>query len=148
MALGTVDSDNDVTQIWKNVYTVVNDRISDPLGRSKWVYSSFPSESKKGTIYPAIIIDPANINGSETVWGQGKKYNANVRISVFHTHMATVDTIAGSIKSEFDSETIKGSLRPYNMYRPVITDVRTFDSVINGNIIHERRCNLNIYGDL
>lgn len=147
MTIGTVSNSNIVSQLWKNVYDIINTTITDPKSRSKWIYSSWPAE-EKGTAdtFPRIIIDGASIDSEQFVMGSKKLYKWTVPIYVYDTHMGTCDSLADSVVEKLNANA--GSFTTYGFFQPIVSISSPTTVIINGNIVHERRMDLDVEGDI
>lgn len=145
MALGTVSGSVLVSQVWQNVYEVINSNVTDPKSRTKWVYSAFP-QSRKGTedTFPCIVIESPTISRDNFVFGSVYRHVWSIPISVYDTTMATCDTVSDSVIYQIESN--KGSLSPLKMFNYDILTTPTTHVVIDGNIIHEKRIEIQFEG--
>lgn len=147
MALGTVAGSTIVSQVWKNVYEVISTHVTDPLSRSRWVWSAFPIE-RKGTeaLFPCIVIESPSIGSDQFVIGSTKMYEWSVPVSVYHTKMATCDTVADDIMNQLEANS--GTFTDRGLNQPSITAAPTTHGVVNNQPIHEKRIEVSFEGAL
>jgi hypothetical protein len=147
LALGTVNSNNLISQTWNNVYALIN-TISDPASRGtvQWIFAAFPQE-RKGTadVYPAIIIESVNAQGNNITFAHAsRKYEMDIPISIFATRMDTVDGLASTVISTLNNN--RGSLESNGMQMFNIESTPTFHSMVANQVIHEKRINIRCEG--
>lgn len=143
VALGTITSANLISQVWQNVYAVINTHVSDPKSRTKWIYAAFPTE-RKGTddVFPCIIIDGARMDSGQFVMGSSKNYIWVIPISVYDSTMATCDSVSDSVMEQLESN--KGSFTAYGAYQPLTSAAPTTHTILGKEVIHERRIELRL----
>ena len=139
VALANITKSNLISQVWQNVYDILNSNLTDPKSRSKWIYAAFPSV-RKGTAdtYPCIIIESPDMSGENIIMGHSSRsYRWSIPISVYSTRMEDVDTIADDIINTL--ETNKGSLSTNNLYQFNVDSTPVMHTVIASQIVHEKR---------
>ncbi len=144
--LGTVNANNVFSQVWNNLYAIVN-TISDPASRGEqWIYAAFPQETKHtANVYPAIIIESPNAIGKNVTFTHvNRYYEWDVPISIFATRMDTCDGLASTVVSTLNNN--RGSLEANGMQMFNIESSPIFHSLIASQIVHEKRINVKIVG--
>ena len=54
------------TTAWSLIFNLINDNVTDPTGKTKWLYSSLPDfKIKSDSNYPLIVIP--NLNASDSI---------------------------------------------------------------------------------
>lgn len=139
MALANISKTNIVSQVWQNLFELV-ETIPDPSSRGvQFIFSAFPQQ-RKGTasVYPCVIIESPDVSGNNIILGHSlRSYNWSIPISIYSTRMETVDSLADSVLGTLEAS--KGSLEANGMYQLNFTSSPTFHAVVGGNIIHEKR---------
>jgi hypothetical protein len=144
LTLGTVNSSNIYTQVWNNIYSVVN-TISDPSSRGiQWIFSAFPQQTNHtASVYPAIIIDSPNAIGKNITFAHTNRYyEFDIPISIYATRMDTCDGLASTVLATLNNN--RGSLETNGMQMFNPDSSPTFHSIVANQIIHEKRINIKV----
>lgn len=85
------------SDFWQFLYDLINDNVTDPMGRAKWIYATFPEERiKTDTDYPIIIIPL--ISGNEDIFTFTKgKITFIFSIEVYSTSKKQLDSLIDEI---------------------------------------------------
>lgn len=146
MTLEAINQNNLISQIWQNIYELIK-TIPDPKSRgTQWIFSAFPQQRKEvADVYPCIIIESPELSGENFIFGHStRKYSWTIPISIYATRMETVDVLADSVLSTLESN--KGSLETTGMYQLNFRASAAMHSIIAGNIIHEKRIDVEVEG--
>lgn len=100
----TIREANVFTDLHLCIYGKIS-AISDPVGKSKWIYSTFPEKSvdKKGS-YPLIVIHPADVSYDPLTFTDLKRGPVNFAIEVYTISAERLDSISSSILDKMESE--------------------------------------------
>jgi hypothetical protein len=142
--LGTVNANNIYSQVWTNLYAIVN-TISDPASRGvQWIYAAFPQEVKHtASVYPAIIIDSPNALGKNVTFTHvNRYYEFDIPISIYATRMDTCDGLASTVLSTLNNN--RGSLEANGMQMFNPESSPTFHSMVANQMVHEKRINIKV----
>lgn len=146
MALGTISGSNLVSQVWQNLFEIIDTNVTDPKSRVKsMVYSAFPM-SRKGTedTFPCIIIESPDLTAEQFVLGSAKRYTWTIPVSIYNTNMATLDSVSDEVLKEL--ETNKGSLNPLGLFQINYLSAPTTHTVIDRQVVHEKRIDVQLEG--
>ena len=89
--------------IWQNIFSVIHSSVTDPRGRTKWIYSSFPeikNESKED--YPILIIEKVSTPGYTRLSDVVKESLHSITIGVYTTNSEQLDTLFDSVFSTME----------------------------------------------
>lgn len=123
------------TNLFNDVYRVINTKVIDPFERDKqWIFSSFPNTtvSTKFVGYPIIIIKKSDVEKDypllDNSWSD---LRVPIRIIVYSTDNSVLDTLCDSVDSV---------ITPANLPQFIFYDYsETTDSInINGTVVHFR----------
>ena len=90
------------TQAWNKVYSVIG-TVSDPGGKSKFIYSAFPDEQVEDkNSYPLIVISPVSIKYDPVTFINVKKGPLSVDIDIYSTSASQLDTLSDSITNAME----------------------------------------------
>ena len=146
VSLGTVTSSNIISQVWDNIYSLIN-TIPDPANRGiSWILSAFPQE-RKGTadVYPMIVIDSPDAKGENLTFSHTKRqYTWRIPIGVYATRMETVDGMSNTVITTLNNNRASIETRGMNMLD--VESTPTFHPIIGGQVIHEKRINVTVVG--
>lgn len=104
--MGKINKTAVCTQSWDKIFTVLN-TISDPAGKTKWLYSAFPMEliDDKGS-YPLIVIEPIDTAYSPKTFTNIKSGPLRVVLEVYSTKSQELDTVTDLVADKMEeSET-------------------------------------------
>lgn len=90
---------------WECVYDILNDNLTDPRSRTKWIYSSFPKLTIDNvTDYPIIVVNPVECLSTEAITISDYEATLSVTIDVCSTSATQLDTLIDDIFEEFDTQ--------------------------------------------
>jgi hypothetical protein len=99
----TIRETNVFTDAWNTIFTKLN-TLTDPDGKSKWIYSAFPEKSvDKRSDYPIIVINPIDVSYSPLTLSNIKEGPLKVTIEVYSNKASELDTICDQIIDKFES---------------------------------------------
>mgnify|MGYP001573432726 CR=1 FL=1 len=102
----TVTNTTLVSESWNQLYSIVNANVTDPTGKSKFIYGTFPDALHLTKAdYPLIVINPIASDGAETITiSRGVKLvGLKLEIEVYSTSNSQLDTIANSVFDAIES---------------------------------------------
>ena len=91
---------------WNSIYTVISSNVSDPTGKSKYIFTTAPDKIwEDKSSFPIIVIYPIESNGSETIsiTRGTKDFGLRLAIEVYSTNAEQLDSISDSILSTIES---------------------------------------------
>jgi len=93
------------SQAYLKFKTVLSD-VSDPKGKSKYIYGSFPILLiDKRASYPLIVIEPVTISSDALTFTNAKKGPLQVTVDVFATNTEDLDSMSDDIaKTMYDND--------------------------------------------
>jgi len=145
--MGVVDSTKLISEAWNNVYSILNTHLTDPKNRGvKWIWSAFPV-ARKGTadVFPCVVIESPDLSGANIIFGHSKReYTWSILISVYAKRMEYCDTVSDDVLEQL--ETYKGSLDTWNMQMLNFISSPTMHAVVDGQVIHEKRIEIEMRG--
>ena len=82
---------------WMRIYTTV-DTVTDPDGKSKWIYSAFPIKLiDNESAYPLVVINPVDTSLDPLTFTDLKEGPMDVSIEVYTTSAKEIDSISDDI---------------------------------------------------
>jgi len=79
--------------------------ISDPSGKSKWIYSAFPEKTiDKPSDYPLIVITPTDVSYDPLTFKNLKRGPLRLSIDIYSTKARELDDISDQILNKLESE--------------------------------------------
>ena len=114
--LPPVTSSNFYSNIFKHIYTFVNEHVTDPkiATRSKWIWTTMPEKKiDDRDFYPVIVIGtPDNIETPLLTLDQKRAF-PSIFVEIYSTNKEQRDTLSDTLNSALitNSDTIAG----YNM---------------------------------
>lgn len=85
------------SDLWQAIRDIINDNVTDPKGRAKWIFTGFPEyriESKDN--YPIIVIPP--FSSSEEFFTMTKgKMTFTIDIEMYSTKAEELDDLTNKI---------------------------------------------------
>ena len=88
---------NVFTDAWNAIYGKLSS-ISDPGGKSKWIYSAFPeSEIDKKQAYPLIVISPIEVSADRVTFNGVKSGPLRVIIDIYSTKASELDSLSDQV---------------------------------------------------
>jgi hypothetical protein len=146
VAQGTLSSANLISQVWQNVRDLINATVTNPKGTAQWIFSAFPlnRSTANPSVYPCIIIDGAQVSSSAFVIGTVQFRTFTVPVSIYSTHMGTLDSISNSVASAIVNN--PGSFTSFGYNQPSLSVSNPAHAVIADKVVHERRMELKLEG--
>lgn len=100
---------NIFSDAWKVFFAKVNS-VSDPNGKSKWVYGAFPEKAIQNTSsYPLIVVSPVEPSYDPLTFRNVKRGPLRVSVDVYSTRVEELDTVSDSITNTFETNENDGS---------------------------------------
>lgn len=94
-----------ISSIFKIFFNYINNNITDPRGRTRWIHSAFPdNDLDTGKLdYPIVVIE-----SPEPTWDKltllKKWSNISTRIEVYDTKAETAESIMQNVMMLFDTK--------------------------------------------
>lgn len=103
MVDGYIPNSSVYTQMWNKVYDIINTNVTDPGGKSKWIYTAFPEKriDDEGA-YPLVVITPIDLTYDPLTFVDLKEGPLRVTIDVYSRSAEELDTIVEDIANAMD----------------------------------------------
>jgi len=99
----TITDEKVFSQAWHKIFETIK-TISDPGGKSKWVFSSFPEKKiDEPEAYPLIVIPLIDVSYDPLTFTAMKRGPLTVTIDVYSTSSSQLDTISDSIVDKMET---------------------------------------------
>ncbi len=91
------------SQVWHKVFTTIA-TLSDPSGKTKWVFSAHPEfDIDETESYPIIVIPSIDISYDPLTFTNIKRGPLTVTIEIYSTNSAQMDTIADNVADKMET---------------------------------------------
>lgn len=105
MAIGAIAKADMFSNTWECVYDMLNANLTDPRGRSKWIYASFPKLTIDNvTDYPIIVVPPVQCPSTTGLTLSDYEAILFVTVEVYSTNPTQMDTLVDDIFEVFDTK--------------------------------------------
>ena len=99
----TIRESNVFTDTFLCLYSKIN-TISDPRGRSKWIYSSYPDIKNESEVdYPIIVVGHSDVTADPLTFKNVKDGPIRISIDVYSTSAQQTDSLSDSIAATMES---------------------------------------------
>ena len=110
------------SDVWQNVFDLINQKVGDPLGRgTKWIFSSFPMKMIDDVnSYPLIIIEHADVPSTiiHTLGDEIRTKTITVAVSIYCTSYKRGDIlIEGNKQLDELSSAVRVAVEDNNYYQ-------------------------------
>lgn len=124
---------------WDEIFSLIDSNTTDPNGRSKWIYSSFPDAiAQDKNSYPLIVVNPIETTDSEpiTITFGTKTFAMRTVIEVYSTNNEELDDVVDSVFAAIESN--ESTLAVQNIYNFVLSSSLP-DTIERGKIRVHRK---------
>ena len=129
---------NVFSDLFKNIYSKIS-TISDPGGKSKWIFSSFPeSKIKNKAAYPMLVIAPAEVSFDPLTFKTIKRGPVTITIDVYTVNAAQIDTISDSVANTMKTNEDNGSFNISGIQTMRLTNTDTDAFSVGKFRVHNR----------
>ena len=129
------------TNVFTDLFLCINGKLStitDPTGKSKWVYSAFPEGIiDKKESYPLITITSADVSYTPLTFRNLKRGPIRYEIDVYSTKAEELDYVSSSVVSKMESEEDNFSISGVSVMRLINTIYSHFER--DGLRVHNKK---------
>ncbi len=133
----TIRETNVFTDLFLCIFGKLN-TITDPVGKSKWVYSAFPEAIiDKEESYPLITITSADVSYTPLTFRNLKRGPVRYEIDVYTTVAKQLDSVSSSVAAKMESEEGNFAISGVTVMRLINTIYSHFER--NGLRVHNKK---------